>query len=208
MANLLGIRVRRVDNVRKMNDVTTILNELGEGNHHQAAELLPLVYEELRQLAYRKMARESVGQTLSPTGLVHEAYMRLASGDDAPRWENRVHFFCAAAEVMRRILIDRARKKQTLKRGGERKRVELPDVALEGDQDLQELLELNEALKSLERVDPGVAELVKLRFFVGLTGDEAANMLKIAPRTADSWWSYARAFLADQMTQTDRGLTS
>ncbi len=187
-----------------MNDVTKILNELSDGNQHHAAELLPLVYEELRRLANRKLAQEAVGQTLSPTGLVHEAYMRLAGGADTPRWENRVHFFRAAAEAMRRILIDRARRKQTLKRGMERKRVELTDMALADEQVIEELLELNEALVNLEQTDPQVAELVKLRFFVGLTGDEAANMLQIAPRTADSWWSYARAFLAAQMTQANR----
>ena len=186
-----------------MNEVTQILNELGDGNQQNAANLLPLVYEELRRLANRKMAMEAAGQTLSSTGLVHEAFMRLAGGGDAPRWESRVHFFRAAAEAMRRILIDRARKKQTLKRGVERKRVELTDNALAEDHGIEELLALNEALSSLEEADPKVAELVKLRFFVGLTGDEAAKMLEISPRTADSWWSYARAFLAAKIVQSD-----
>ncbi len=186
-----------------MNEVTQILNELGNGNRHNAANLLPLVYDELRRLANRKMAMEAAGQTLSSTGLVHEAFMRLAGGGDVPRWESRVHFFRAAAEAMRRILIDRARKKQTLKRGVERKRVELTDDALAEDHGIEELLELNEALTLLEQADPQVAELVKLRFFVGLTGDEAAKMLEIAPRTADSWWCYARAFLAERMMQSD-----
>ncbi len=186
-----------------MNDVTQILNELGEGNRQNAANLLPLVYEELRQLANRKMAQESAGQTISATGLVHEAFMRLAGGGDVPRWESRVHFFRAAAEAMRRILIDRARKKQTLKRGVERKRIELDDFALAENQEIDQLLELNESLDSLELEDARVAELVKLRFFIGLTGDEAAKMLDISPRTADAWWAYAKAFLAARLLNSD-----
>ncbi len=186
-----------------MNEVTQILNEIGDGNRQNAAQLLPLVYEELRRLANRKMAHEAAGQTLSATGLVHEAFMRLVGAGDEARWESRVHFFRAAAEAMRRILIDRARKKQTLKRGVERKRMELDDVALAENQEIDQLLELNESLDSLEAEDPKVAELVKLRFFIGLTGDEAAKMLDISPRTADSWWAYAKAFLAARMMQSD-----
>ena len=186
-----------------MNDVTQILNELGDGNRQNAANLLPLVYEELRQLANRKMANEAAGQTLSATGLVHEAFMRLAGGGDVPRWESRVHFFRAAAEAMRRILIDTARKKQTLKRGVESKRMELNDAALAENQEIDHLLELSESLDCLEKEDPGVAELVKLRFFIGMTGDEAAKMLDISPRTADSWWAYAKSFLSARMMQSD-----
>jgi RNA polymerase sigma factor (TIGR02999 family) len=179
----------------EMSNVTQILNEIVEGNQHNAAQLLPLVYDDLRRLANQKMAREAAGQTLSATGLVHEAFLRLAGSGDMPRWESRVHFFRAAAEAMRRILIDRARTKQTLKRGIEFNRVELDDTALAENQEINQLLALNESLNSLEVADAKVAELVKLRFFVGLTRDEAAEMLDISPRTADSWWVYAKAFL-------------
>jgi RNA polymerase sigma factor (TIGR02999 family) len=182
-----------------MNDVTQILNEIENGNRQNAAGLLPLLYDELRQMADRQMAREAVGNTLSPTGLVHEAFIRLAANGDQARWESRVHFFRAAAEAMRRILIDRARSKKTLKRGAQYKRIILDEQQLGDDHDLDQLLELNEALSSLETEDPKVAELVKLRFFVGLTGDESAKILGVSPRTADSWWSYARAYLAARL---------
>lgn len=182
-----------------MNEVTQILNELVDGQRQNAAQLLPLVYEELRQLANRKIANEAAGQTLSATGLVHEAYIRLAGGGDVARWENRVHFFRAAAESMRRILIDRARNKQSRKRGAEFKRIVMNDVALAEVQEIEQLLLLDKSLDFLEANDAKVAELVKLRFFIGLSGDEAAKMLDISPRTADSWWAYARAFLATNM---------
>ncbi len=188
----------------EMSNVTQILNEIVEGNQHNAAQLLPLVYDDLRRLANQKMAREAAGQTLSATGLVHEAFLRLAGSGDMPRWESRVHFFRAAAEAMRRILIDRVRTKQTLKRGIEFNRVELDDTALAENQEINQLLALNESLNSLEVADAKVAELVKLRFFVGLTRDEAAEMLDISPRTADSWWVYAKAFLAAQMSCSSR----
>lgn len=182
-----------------MNDVTQILNEIGTGNRQNAANLLPLVYDELRRLAKQKMAQEVAGNTLSATALVHEAFLKLAGHHDSARWESQAHFFRAAAEAMRRILIDRARSKRTLKRGDGIKRMEFNEHELAENQDLDQLLELNEALSNLEQEDPKVAELVKLRFFVGMTGDEAAKMLEISPRTADSWWSYAKAYLATRL---------
>ena len=187
-----------------MNDVTQILNEIEAGNRQSAGSLLPLVYDELRQMADRQMAREAVGNTLSPTGLVHEAFLRLAANGDQARWESRVHFFRAAAEAMRRILIGRARSKKTLKRGGQHKRINLDEQELGDEHDLDQLLELNDALSGLETADPKVAELVKLRFFAGLSGDESAKILGVSPRTADSWWSYAKAFLAARMAENDK----
>ncbi|MEQ1904805.1 MAG: ECF-type sigma factor [Pirellulaceae bacterium] len=182
-----------------MNDVTQILNQIGNGDRQNAASLIPLVYEELRLMANRKMANEAAGYTLSATGLVHEAFMRLAAKGDQPRWESRVHFFRAAAEAMRRILIDRARAKKTVKRGVQYKRIDLDNEQLGDDHELDQLLALNEALSSLELEDPKVAELVKLRFFAGLTSDESAKILDVSPRTADSWWSYAKAYLAARL---------
>lgn len=194
----LGMRLKSIM-INAMNEVTQILNELGTGNRQNAASLLPLVYDELRRMADRQMSHEASGNTLSPTGLVHEAFLKLAAKEDQARWESRVHFFRAAAEAMRRILIDRARSKKTVKRGVQYKRIDLDEAQLSNQQDIDQLLELNEALSSLEAADPKVAELVKLRFFTGLTGDETAAVLGISPRTADSWWSYAKAFLAAQL---------
>ncbi|MBX3416450.1 MAG: sigma-70 family RNA polymerase sigma factor [Pirellulaceae bacterium] len=182
-----------------MNEVTQVLNEIGTGGRQNAASLLPLVYEELKRMANQKMADEAAGNTLSATALVHEAYLKLAGHDDQVRWESRVHFFRAAAEAMRRILIDRARSKHTLKRGDGIKRIALNERELAENQGLEQLLELNEALSHLEQKEPKIAELVKLRFFVGMTGDEAAKMLEISPRTADAWWSYAKAYLAARL---------
>ncbi len=186
-----------------MNNVTQILNELSGGDRQNAANLLPLVYEELRRLASQKLGMETPGQTLSATGLVHEAFMRLAAGGDAPRWEGRVHFYRAASVAMRRILIDRARTKQRLKRGVEFRRIELVADALPDQTDFEQLIELDNALTKLEDADPQVAELVKLRFFAGLTGNEAAEILGISQRTADSWWAYARAWLAEQINPSE-----
>lgn len=199
MRIFLGIGLKS-STMKNMKEVTQILNEIGNGNRHNAARLLPLVYDELRRMADRQMSHEASGNTLSPTGLVHEAFLRLAAKEDQARWESRVHFFRAAAEAMRRILIDRARSKKTIKRGAEFKRIDLDEAQLSNQQDINQLLELNEALSSLEAADPKVAELVKLRFFTGLTGEETAAVLGISPRTADSWWSYAKAFLAAQLS--------
>jgi RNA polymerase sigma factor (TIGR02999 family) len=161
--------------------------------------LLPLVYEELRHLAAAKMAREAPGQTLQPTALVHEAWLRLV-GNKEQEWDGRAHFFAAAAEAMRRILIDRARRKQAARHGGEHQRVEIEEADLAiPDQDTDQLLAVNEALDKLASTDRVEAELVKLRYFVGLTLDEAATILGISPRTAKNYWTHARAWLSRQI---------
>ena len=167
-----------------------------------AEELLPLVYAELRKLAAHKMAQEASGQTLQPTALVHEAWLRLG-GEAQPLWQNRAHFFAAAAEAMRRILVERARQRAALKRGGGARRTRLQDIAapLAGADD-ERLLAADEALEKLAAVHPRQAELVKLRFFTGLTFEEAAAVLGIAVPTAKEWWAYARAWLAVQMRQS------
>jgi RNA polymerase sigma factor (TIGR02999 family) len=179
-----------------MTDVTRILLAIEQGNPKAAEQLLPLVYEELRKLAAQKLAHEKPGETLQATALVHEAYLRLVGGEQPQDWDGRGHFFAAAAEAMRRILIDRARHKQTRKAGGGRRRLDLDDIepALEeGDDD--RLLALDEALRQLEAEDPRKAELVKLRFFAGLTAEEAAAALGISLSTAEKDWAYARSWL-------------
>jgi len=179
-------------------ELTVILQQLEQGNPQAADQLLPLVYEELRKLAAQKMARESPGQTLQATALVHEAWLRLG-GDAQPAWENRGHFFAAAAEAMRRILIDNARRKQTLRHGGAAQRVNLDELQLAADLDDEQLLALSEALERLAAHDARKAELVKLRFFVGLTNEEAARVLGVAGPTAKRVWAYARAWLFREM---------
>jgi RNA polymerase sigma factor (TIGR02999 family) len=174
--------------------VTRILNAIGSGDARAADELLPLVYEELRKLAAHRMAREQPGQTLQPTALVHEAWLRLV-GDANPRFEGRGHFFAAAAEAMRRILIDRARQKLSLKRGARAERVNLDELEVATAADDETLLALDEALARLAREDPDSAQFIKLRFFVGLTNDEAAQALGIPERTARRHWNFARAWL-------------
>jgi RNA polymerase sigma factor (TIGR02999 family) len=175
-----------------MSEVTRILSAIDQGDPQAAAQLLPLVYDELRRLAAAHMAREKPGHTLDATGLVHEAYVRLV-GDDDRRFEGRRHFFAAAAEAMRHILIDNARRKQTQKRGGNRERQPLDGLA--APQPDEELLALDEALAVLAQSDPAKARLVELRYFAGLTGEQAAEVLAISPTTADRWWAYARAWL-------------
>ena len=187
-----------------MDSVAQILSAIEQGDPRAAEQLLPLIYDELRALAVQKMARDSPGQTLQATALVHEAYLRLvASGDaSAPReqqWNGRGHFFAAAAEAMRRILVDRARYKRSLKGGGDYRRQEMPDIAAPVQVSDIDLLTLNEALEKLESQDPRKAQLVKLRFFAGLTIDEAAQALGIAPSTADKDWAYARCWLRLEM---------
>jgi RNA polymerase sigma factor (TIGR02999 family) len=181
-----------------VNDVTRTLTAIEQGDPRAAEHLLPLVYDQLRQLAAQKLARETPGQTLQPTALVHEAYLRLVQGEQggaALSWNSRGHFFAAAAEAMRRILVERARHKRSLKAGGNRYRQELagiePMVAGPG----LDLLALNDALAKLEGIDPRKAQLVKLRFFGGLTIAEAAQALGISPSTADNDWAYARCWL-------------
>jgi RNA polymerase sigma factor (TIGR02999 family) len=178
-----------------MNDVTQILNAIQNGDPHAAAQLLPLVYEELRRLAAQRLAQEKAGQTLQATALVHEAYLRLvAKGDERP-WTNRGHFFAAAAEAMRRILVENARRKQSRKRGGGRGRQDFDDEQLPAPEPREDLLALNEALNKLAVSHREAADLVQLRYFAGLTLTEAAQALGISPRTAGRLWAYARAWL-------------
>lgn len=179
-----------------MADVTQILHAIEHGDPRAADELLPLVYEELRLLASQKLSHESPGQTLQATALVHEVYLRLVGGEDRD-WRSRGHFFAAAAQAMRRILIDSARRKKSLKRGGGHDRVDLDNVVLVDERRMavDDLLALDEALDDLAASYPMVAELVKLRFFAGLTGEQAAKALGISHNTADAYWAYARAWL-------------
>jgi len=177
-----------------MNDVTRILTAIEQGDSRATAELLPLVYEELRRIAAHKMARESAGHTLQATALVHEAWLRLV-GASEQSWQNRAHFFGAAAEAMRRILVEHARRKQSLKRGGGGERVELNDSALVMSAPPEELLAVHEALDGLAAQDATAAELVKLRYFVGMTMEEAASAVGLSKRTAENLWTYARVWL-------------
>lgn len=165
-----------------------------------AAELLTQVYEELRQLAARRLATEPPGQTLQATALVHEAWLRLG-GDRQPAWKNRAHFFAAAAEAMRRILIDRARRRLAQRRGGRAEHLPIDDVAVAAAADETHVLAVNEALEKLALVDPRKAELVKLRYFAGLTLPEVAAALEISPPTAQRWWAYARAWLSVELRE-------
>ncbi len=185
-----------------MTEVTRILSAIEQGDPHAAEQLLPLVYDELRNLAAQKLAQEAPGQTLQATALVHEAYLRLvrpASGSHDPpeeqHWDGRRHFFAAAAEAMRRILINRARDRGRLKRGGGWRRLRLEHIDLSLAEPPSELLILNDALDKLAQEDPVCAELVKLRFFAGLTLDEAARTLGVVRRTADRYWAFARSWL-------------
>jgi RNA polymerase sigma factor (TIGR02999 family) len=175
-----------------MSDVTRLLEAAAAGDRKAAADLLPFVYDELRRLAAVRMARESPGQTLDATGLVHEAYLRLVGEQ---RFDHRGHFFAAAAEAMRRILVEAARRKQTLKRSETGDRVTLDPEQVTAPERGEDLLALDEALDQLAGVEPEVAELVKLRYFAGLTIPQAAEVLGVAPRTADAWWAFARAWL-------------
>jgi RNA polymerase sigma factor (TIGR02999 family) len=183
-----------------MIEVTRILSAIEQGDPHAAEQLLPLVYDELRKLAAQKMAHEPPGLTLQPTELVHEAYLRLLSADAAGRWDCRGHFFAAAAEAMRRILVENARRRRSLKRGGDRRRQPLEDVHLasgaDGDDDL---LAIDEALTRFGEKDRAKAELVKLRFFAGCTIDQAARALGVSAATAERWWAYARAWLHQEI---------
>lgn len=183
-----------------MNEVTRIINAIEQGDPKAAEELLPLVYEELRVLAAQKMAQEKPGQTLQATALVHEAYIRLV-GAEAGNWKGRTHFFAAAAEAMRRILIENARRKKRLRHGGDKQRVEMQDADLPIDAPSDDLIALDEALTKLGEEDPAKADLVKLRYFAGLTLEQAAEMLGISRATADRYWSYARAWLFDQINK-------
>jgi RNA polymerase sigma factor (TIGR02999 family) len=184
-----------------MSDVTRLLGAAAAGDRKAAADLLPLVYDELRQLAAARMAVESPDQMLQPTALVHEAYLRLIGPADEPRWDNRGHFFAAAAEAMRRILVDAARRKRTEKHGGHRRRVELPEVAARPDVADEQLLALDEALTRLAAEDPVAARVVELRHFAGLSIEDAAATLGMSRATAYRHWTYARAWLRDAMQE-------
>jgi RNA polymerase sigma factor (TIGR02999 family) len=190
--------------IEYVNDVTRILQAAQQGDARAANELLPLVYDELRRLAVHKMASEAPGHTLQPTALVHEAYLRLAGTGQPQQWEGRGHFFAAAAEAMRRILVDRAREKQALKRGGNLERVDIAAVELESPMPDEELLALDEALDRLGTVDTRAAEMVKLCFFVGLTQEEAARELGVSVSTAERIWAFARAWLLREVRK-ERG---
>jgi len=183
-----------------VSDVTRILDRVHQGDPQAAAELLPLVYDELRRLAAHKMSAESLAQTLQPTALVHEAWLRLAGNDGQAQFQNRAHFFGAAAEAMRRILIERARRRLAAKRGAGAERLELDELEIAAPvADDEALLALNEALEKYAAVGARKAELVKLRYFVGMNYEEAAAALDIAVPTAKQWWAYARAWLAVEM---------
>jgi RNA polymerase sigma factor (TIGR02999 family) len=178
-----------------MSDVTRILLAVEQGDPSAAQQLLPLVYDELRKLAAQRLSREGPGQTLQATALVHEAYLRLVDVEQAQRWNSRGHFFAAAAEAMRRILVEQARRRGRLKRGGDRLRHDLDELTVAAPEAPDDLLALDEALSLLAATDPQAAELVKLRYFTGLTVKQAAELLGVSPRTADFLWAYARAWL-------------
>jgi RNA polymerase sigma factor (TIGR02999 family) len=187
-----------------MNDVTSILSAIAQGDSRAAEQLWPLVYDELRRLAARELAREGARQTPQATALVHEAYLRLVGPDQDPSWENRGHFFAAAAEAMRRILIDRARDRKRLKRGGGRRRQELDlEAILEVEAPPDDLIDLDEAIARLAGVDAQAAALVKLHLFAGLTVEHAAAALGISRRTAERDWTFARTWLFGQLGPRD-----
>ena len=185
-----------------MRDATQILSAIEQGDPHAAGQLLPLVYDELRQLAAQKLAHEAAGQTLEPTALVHEAYLRLVDAREELRWDSRGHFFAAAAEAMRRILVENARRKQAVKHGGGRRRLPLVEFhrITESPQDL---LDLDDALTRLAAEEPEKARLVQLRFFAGLTMPEAAAALGVSLATAERWWTYARTWLFSELERRD-----
>ena len=185
-----------------MNDVTQILEAIEQGDPQAAEELLPLVYAELRRLAEQKLAHESPGQTLQATGLVHEAYLRLVDPENQQDWDSRGHFFSAAAEAMRRILIENARRKNRVKHGGSHQRVSLSEADIVISIPSDRLLALDAALGRLAEVEPQKAELVKLRFFAGLTLEQAADAIGVSRATATRYWTYARAWLYDAVSQS------
>ena len=183
-----------------MSQITHILNKIEQGETAAASELLPLVYAELRRLAEHKMNHEMAGQTLQPTALVHEAYLRLVGADDVRQWDNRGHFFAAAAEAMRRILIENARRRESLKRGGGLKKFEIAEVdAILETSNLDELLDLDTALTKLAESEPELAKLVELRYFAGLSVEDSAKALGISARTVKRNWAFARAWLGREM---------
>jgi RNA polymerase sigma factor (TIGR02999 family) len=186
-----------------MSEVTRILSAIEQGDPSAAAELLPLVYDELRQLAAQRLTQEKPGQTLQATALVHEAYLRLVDVERAQHWNSRGHFFAAAAEAMRRILVDNARRKRSKKRGGERVCPDLDQFAAATSERLDDVLDIDDALAGLSQADPQAAELVKLRYFAGLSIPQAAAVLGVSPRSADFLWAYARAWLLRSLGGAD-----
>ena len=191
-----------------MSEVTRILSAIEQGDPSAADQLMPLVYDELRKLAAQKLAQEAPSHTLQATALVHEVYVRLMTGEEPKageqQWDGRRHFFAAAAEAMRRILIDRARDKHRLKRGGAWRRLRLDQIDLPVEEAPDDFLSLDEALEKLSGEDPLCAELVKLRFYTGLTLEEAARTLGIARRSADRYWAFARSWLYDELSKGDK----
>jgi RNA polymerase sigma factor (TIGR02999 family) len=187
--------------LESMSEVTRILSAIEQGDPHAAEELLPLVYKELRRLAASRIAQEKPGQTLQATALVHEAYLRLVDVDKVQQWDSRGHFFAAAAEAMRRILVERARSKAARKRGGHARRLDLAQLPLAVDERSEELLALDEALAELEKHDAQAAQIVKLRYFGGLGHQEAAKVLGLGRRAADRLWALARAWLYHRIAE-------
>ncbi len=187
-----------------MNDVTGILSAIEQGDPQAAERLLPLVYDELRRLAAQKLALEKPGQTLQATALVHEAYLRLVGGEQGQHWDSRRHFFAAAAEAMRKILIENARRKRRQKRGGDLRRVELGPDQLGYHSPAEDLLDLNDALDGLAAEDPQAAQFVQLRYFTGLSVEEAAEMVGLSRSAAFEHWAYARAWLHRRLKAGDR----
>jgi RNA polymerase sigma factor (TIGR02999 family) len=185
-----------------MTELTTILSAIEQGDPHAAEQLLPLVYEELRKLAAQKLAKETPGQTLQATGLVHEAYLRLAGSEPPQSWDSRGHFFAAAAEAMRRILVDNARRKAAVKHGGEHQRVPLERAEPVAEEPPEHILALDGALTDLEGHDAQAAQLVKLRYFAGMTHQEAAQMLGLTRRATDRLWALARAWLHQRLQES------
>ena len=181
-------------------DVTQLLQQIDQGDSNAADKLLPLIYDQLRSLAIQKLRNEPAGQTLQGTALVHEAYIKLVGGNSRQVWHGRRHFFAAAAEAMRRILVDNARRKKSVKHGGDREREPLQEeIAEDGGPDQDQLLAISEALEKFRREDPQKAELVKLRYFAGLTLPEIADLLGISRATASRHWTYAKAWLFDEI---------
>ena len=190
-----------------MSDVTRILQEIEAGDSESADQLLPLVYDELKRLAKHRMSGERPDHTLGTTGLVHEAYLRLAGGEQSGHWQGRGHFFAAAAEAMRRILINHARDRARLKRGGGRRKIDLDKIDVAESTGPQDLLDLDEALEKLTQENEQCGQLVKLRFFAGLTIEECANTLGVSDRSAKRYWAYARAWLAEALQVADTPVT-
>jgi len=188
-----------------MSEVTRILSAVEQGDPHAAEQLLPLVYEELRKLAAQKMAQEAPGQTLQATALVHEAYLRLVDAEVMKRWDSRGHFFAAAAEAMRRILVESARRRASGKHGGQLRRIDFDAAQSQSELPADDLLALDEALDQLAREDPVKAELVKMRCFAGLSHQEAAEALGISRATADRYWAYAKSWLYCRLNEPDAG---